>query len=125
MNNMTSNVSADAANKLKKSETVPAAAKTTLHSPQSSVSFLVDLADIHSMKENLQDLLTSFRAGKLKAFGDRNSVEQMENIRQMQVIQSTIYFRLFISTRKCSKGSFIKDVRSQGVQCGQEGGGVL
>ena len=59
--------------------------KTTLHSPQSSVSFLVDLADIHSMKQNLQDLLTSFRAGKLKAFGDRNAVEQLENIRQMQV----------------------------------------
>ena len=50
-----------------------------------NVSFLVDLADIQSMKQNLQELLTSFRTGKLKAFGNTSAIEQMENIRQMQV----------------------------------------
>ena len=55
------------------------------HSPNSNQSFLVDLADVHSMKQNLQELLVSFRAGKLKAFSDKNAIEQMENIRNMQV----------------------------------------
>ena len=86
-------------NNVKKTSAMPANPKTSLHSPQSSVSFLVDMADIHSMKENLQDLLTSFRAGKLKAFGDSNTVEQMETIRNMQVLYSLNLGRRKILTR--------------------------
>lgn len=56
-----------------------------LHTPISNRSFLVDLADVHSMKQNLQELLVSFRTGKLTAFGDKNAVERMESIRNMQV----------------------------------------
>ena len=67
--------------------------KINMHSPQSSVSFLVDIADIHSMKQNLENLMTSFRAGKLKAFGDQNAIDQMETIRHMQVFSACFFYQ--------------------------------
>nr|XP_026689877.1 coiled-coil domain-containing protein 28A-like [Ciona intestinalis] len=60
----------------------------------SNCSFLVDLADIQLMKKDLKELLASFRGGKLKAFGELNTIQQMENIRAMQGKLARLHFGL-------------------------------
>lgn len=86
------------------SNLVRAAESSNQPSPNSTCSFLVDLADIQSMKQNLQELLTSFRSNKLQSFGENDTIQQMENIRTMQVLafskMKTLY--RFIHTFCCN-----------------------
>nr|CAB3228529.1 coiled-coil domain-containing protein 28A-like [Phallusia mammillata] len=50
--------------------------------------------DMQLMKQDLQDLLFAFRSGKIKAFGDDNVIQKMENIRSKQGKLARLHFGL-------------------------------
>ncbi|CAI5770194.1 Uncharacterized protein PODLI_1B026982 [Podarcis lilfordi] len=47
-------------------------------------SFLTDVSDVQEMEKGLLSLLNDFHSGKLQAFGNECSIEQMEHVRGMQ-----------------------------------------
>nr|XP_045014850.1 coiled-coil domain-containing protein 28A [Jaculus jaculus] len=47
-------------------------------------SFLTDVSDVQEMERGLLSLLNDFHCGKLQAFGNECSIEQMEHVRGMQ-----------------------------------------
>ncbi|XP_077207630.1 coiled-coil domain-containing protein 28A isoform X2 [Paroedura picta] len=47
-------------------------------------SFLTDVSDVQEMEKGLLNLLNDFHSGKLQAFGNECSIEQMEHVRGMQ-----------------------------------------
>ncbi|ELW64178.1 Epithelial cell-transforming sequence 2 oncogene-like protein [Tupaia chinensis] len=47
-------------------------------------SFLTDVSDVQEMERGLLSLLNDFHSGKLQAFGNECSIEQMEHVRGMQ-----------------------------------------
>ncbi|XP_039767102.1 coiled-coil domain-containing protein 28A isoform X2 [Ornithorhynchus anatinus] len=47
-------------------------------------SFLTDVSDVQDMERGLLSLLNDFHSGKLQAFGNECSIEQMEHVRSMQ-----------------------------------------
>ncbi|KAK2503217.1 hypothetical protein MC885_021127, partial [Smutsia gigantea] len=47
-------------------------------------SFLTDVSDVQEMERGLLSLLNDFHSGKLQAFGNECSIEQMEHVREMQ-----------------------------------------
>ncbi|XP_026561351.1 coiled-coil domain-containing protein 28A [Pseudonaja textilis] len=47
-------------------------------------SFLTDVSDVQEMEKGLLSLLNDFHSGKLQAFGNECSIEQMEHVREMQ-----------------------------------------
>ncbi|XP_019382494.1 PREDICTED: coiled-coil domain-containing protein 28A [Gavialis gangeticus] len=47
-------------------------------------SFLTDVSDVQEMEKGLLSLLNDFHSGKLQAFGNECSIEQMEHVRSMQ-----------------------------------------
>ncbi|KAK9411623.1 coiled-coil domain-containing protein 28A [Crotalus adamanteus] len=47
-------------------------------------SFLTDVSDVQEMEKGLLGLLNDFHSGKLQAFGNECSIEQMEHVREMQ-----------------------------------------
>ncbi|TRZ24640.1 hypothetical protein HGM15179_002468 [Zosterops borbonicus] len=47
-------------------------------------SFLTDVSDVQEMERGLLSLLNDFHSGKLQAFGNECSIEQMEHVRSMQ-----------------------------------------
>ncbi|XP_067901619.1 coiled-coil domain-containing protein 28A isoform X2 [Heterodontus francisci] len=58
-------------------------------------SFLTDVSDVKEMESGLLSLLTDFHSGKLQAFGNECSIEQMEHVREMQEKLARLHFDLY------------------------------
>uniref|UniRef100_UPI00398EDE42 coiled-coil domain-containing protein 28A n=1 Tax=Pristiophorus japonicus TaxID=55135 RepID=UPI00398EDE42 len=58
-------------------------------------SFLTDVSDVKEMERGLLSLLTDFHSGKLQAFGNECSIEQMEHVREMQEKLARMHFDLY------------------------------
>ncbi|XP_055495166.1 coiled-coil domain-containing protein 28A [Leucoraja erinacea] len=58
-------------------------------------SFLTDVSDVKEMERGLLSLLTDFHSGKLQAFGNECSIEQMEHVREMQEKLARLHFDLY------------------------------
>ncbi|XP_042189237.1 coiled-coil domain-containing protein 28A [Callorhinchus milii] len=58
-------------------------------------SFLTDVSDVKEMEKGLLSLLTDFHSGKLQAFGNECSIEQMEHVREMQEKLARLHFDLY------------------------------
>ncbi|KAF6104385.1 hypothetical protein HJG60_011329 [Phyllostomus discolor] len=46
--------------------------------------FLTNVSDIQEVEKGLLSLLNDFHSGKLQAFGNEGSIEQMEHVQEMQ-----------------------------------------
>ncbi|XP_062863457.1 coiled-coil domain-containing protein 28A [Trichomycterus rosablanca] len=57
-------------------------------------SFLTDVSDVQEMEKGLLSLLNDFHSGKLQAFGDECSIDQMEHVREMQEKLASLHFDL-------------------------------
>ena len=75
--------------------------KQTVTSPTSAVqrpcqthSFHTDAAEVQQMETVLLKLLDDFNSGKLRAFGQGCSMEQMEGIRDQQESLARLHFEL-------------------------------
>ncbi|XP_072121895.1 coiled-coil domain-containing protein 28A [Mobula birostris] len=58
-------------------------------------SFLTDVSDVKEMERGLLSLLNDFHSGKLQAFGNECSIEQMEHVREMQEKLARLHFDLY------------------------------
>ncbi|MED6292534.1 Coiled-coil domain-containing protein 28A [Characodon lateralis] len=58
-------------------------------------SFLTDVSDVHDMENGLLSLLNDFHSGKLQAFGNECSIDQMEHVREMQEKLACLHFDLY------------------------------
>ncbi|XP_061533863.1 coiled-coil domain-containing protein 28A isoform X2 [Phycodurus eques] len=58
-------------------------------------SFLTDVSDVQEMENGLLSLLDDFHSGKLQAFGNECSIEQMEHVREMQEKLARLHFDLY------------------------------
>ncbi|XP_005807879.1 coiled-coil domain-containing protein 28A [Xiphophorus maculatus] len=58
-------------------------------------SFLTDVSDVQEMEKGLLSLLDDFHSGKLQAFGNECSIDQMEHIREMQEKLARLHFDLY------------------------------
>ncbi|KAM4602252.1 coiled-coil domain-containing protein 28A isoform 1-T2 [Polymixia lowei] len=58
-------------------------------------SFLTDVSDVQEMENGLLGLLNDFHSGKLQAFGNECSIDQMEQIREMQEKLARLHFDLY------------------------------
>uniref|UniRef100_A0A1A7YWG5 Coiled-coil domain containing 28A n=1 Tax=Iconisemion striatum TaxID=60296 RepID=A0A1A7YWG5_9TELE len=65
------------------------AASSTQH------SFLTDVSDVQEMENGLLSLLNDFHSGKLQAFGNECSIDQMEQVREMQEKLARLHFDLY------------------------------
>ena len=79
----------------------PATNKQTVTSPSSAVqrpcqthSFHTDAAEVQQMETVLLKLLDDFNSGKLRAFGQGCSMEQMSSIRDQQESLAKLHFDL-------------------------------
>lgn len=65
--------------------------------PSSAIqhSFLTDVSDVQEMEKGLLSLLNDFHSGKLQAFGNDCSIEQMEHIRGMQEKLARLHLELY------------------------------
>ncbi|XP_017332708.1 coiled-coil domain-containing protein 28A [Ictalurus punctatus] len=74
--------------------------KPKLHSQLSNQSasiqhtFLTDVSDVHEMEKGLLSLLNDFHSGKLQAFGNECSIDEMEHVREMQEKLARLHFDL-------------------------------
>ncbi|KAG7461067.1 hypothetical protein MATL_G00206110 [Megalops atlanticus] len=57
-------------------------------------SFLTDVSDVQEMERGLLSLLDDFHSGKLQAFGHECSIDQMEQVREMQERLARLHFDL-------------------------------
>ncbi|XP_030629903.1 coiled-coil domain-containing protein 28A isoform X2 [Chanos chanos] len=57
-------------------------------------SFLTDVSDVQEMERGLLSLLNDFHSGKLQAFGNECSIDQMERVREMQEKLARLHFDL-------------------------------
>ncbi|XP_026782368.1 coiled-coil domain-containing protein 28A [Pangasianodon hypophthalmus] len=57
-------------------------------------SFLTDVSDVQEMEKGLLSLLNDFHSGKLQAFGNECSIDQMEHVREMQEKLARLHFDL-------------------------------
>uniref|UniRef100_A0A672FWG9 Coiled-coil domain containing 28A n=1 Tax=Salarias fasciatus TaxID=181472 RepID=A0A672FWG9_SALFA len=58
-------------------------------------SFLTDVSDVQEMENGLLSLLNDFHSGKLQAFGNECSIDQMEQVREMQERLARLHFDLY------------------------------
>ncbi|KAF3688455.1 Coiled-coil domain-containing protein 28A CCRL1AP [Channa argus] len=58
-------------------------------------SFLTDVSDVQEMENGLLSLLNDFHSGKLQAFGNECSIDQMEHVREMQEKLARLQFDLY------------------------------
>ncbi|XP_058604910.1 coiled-coil domain-containing protein 28A isoform X2 [Onychostoma macrolepis] len=58
-------------------------------------SFLTDVSDVQEMEKGLLSLLNDFHSGKLQAFGNECSIDQMEHVREMQETLARLQFDLY------------------------------
>ncbi|XP_034030506.1 coiled-coil domain-containing protein 28A isoform X2 [Thalassophryne amazonica] len=58
-------------------------------------SFLTDVSDVQKMEKGLLSLLNDFHSGKLQAFGNECSIDQMEHVREMQEKLACLHFDLY------------------------------
>ncbi|TNM94122.1 hypothetical protein fugu_002298 [Takifugu bimaculatus] len=58
-------------------------------------SFLTDVSDVQEMEKGLLSLLNDFHSGKLQAFGNACSIDQMEHVREMQEKLARLHFDLY------------------------------
>lgn len=58
-------------------------------------SFLTDVSDVQEMEKGLLGLLNDFHSGKLQAFGNECSIDQMEQVREMQEKLASLHFDLY------------------------------
>lgn len=58
-------------------------------------SFLTDVSDVQEMENGLLSLLNDFHSGKLQAFGNECSINQMEQVREMQEKLARLHFDLY------------------------------
>uniref|UniRef100_A0AAY4DNZ5 Coiled-coil domain containing 28A n=1 Tax=Denticeps clupeoides TaxID=299321 RepID=A0AAY4DNZ5_9TELE len=58
-------------------------------------SFLTDVSDVQEMEKGLLSLLNDFHSGKLQAFGNECSIDQMEHVRGMQEKLARLHFDLY------------------------------
>uniref|UniRef100_A0A3B3ZE09 Uncharacterized protein n=1 Tax=Periophthalmus magnuspinnatus TaxID=409849 RepID=A0A3B3ZE09_9GOBI len=58
-------------------------------------SFLTDVSDVQEMEKGLLSLLNDFHSGKLQAFGNECSIDQMEQVREMQEKLARLHFDLY------------------------------
>lgn len=58
-------------------------------------SFLTDVSDVQEMENGLLSLLNDFHSGKLQAFGNECSIDQMEHVREMQEKLARLHFDLY------------------------------
>ncbi|KAF0045879.1 hypothetical protein F2P81_002408 [Scophthalmus maximus] len=58
-------------------------------------SFLTDVSDVQEMEKGLLSLLNDFHSGKLQAFGNECSIDQMEQVREMQEKLARLQFDLY------------------------------
>ncbi|XP_067224463.1 coiled-coil domain-containing protein 28A isoform X1 [Chanodichthys erythropterus] len=58
-------------------------------------SFLTDVSDVQEMEKGLLSLLNDFHSGKLQAFGNECSIDQMEHVREMQETLARLHFDLY------------------------------
>lgn len=58
-------------------------------------SFLTDVSDVQEMENGLLGLLNDFHSGKLQAFGNECSIDQMEHVREMQETLARLHFDLY------------------------------
>uniref|UniRef100_A0A8C1F7A6 Coiled-coil domain containing 28A n=1 Tax=Cyprinus carpio carpio TaxID=630221 RepID=A0A8C1F7A6_CYPCA len=58
-------------------------------------SFLTDVSDVQEMEKGLLSLLNDFHSGKLQAFGNECSIDQMEHVREMQETLACLHFDLY------------------------------
>ncbi|XP_035990763.1 coiled-coil domain-containing protein 28A isoform X3 [Fundulus heteroclitus] len=58
-------------------------------------SFLTDVSDVQEMENGLLSLLNDFHSGKLQAFGNECSIDQMEHVREMQEKLARMHFDLY------------------------------
>uniref|UniRef100_A0A8C4XB86 Coiled-coil domain containing 28A n=1 Tax=Erpetoichthys calabaricus TaxID=27687 RepID=A0A8C4XB86_ERPCA len=58
-------------------------------------SFLTDVSDVQEMEKGLLGLLNDFHSGKLQAFGNECSIDQMEHVREMQEKLAKLHFDLY------------------------------
>ncbi|XP_054915255.1 coiled-coil domain-containing protein 28A [Poeciliopsis prolifica] len=63
-------------------------------------SFLTDVSDVQEMEKGLLSLLNDFHSGKLQAFGNECSIDQMEQIREMQEKLAHLHFDLYAEVEK-------------------------
>uniref|UniRef100_A0A1A8FWC6 Coiled-coil domain containing 28A n=1 Tax=Nothobranchius korthausae TaxID=1143690 RepID=A0A1A8FWC6_9TELE len=63
--------------------------------PSTQHSFLTDVSDVQEMENGLLGLLNDFHSGKLQAFGNECSIDQMEHIREMQEKLARLHFDLY------------------------------
>ncbi|KAF4083768.1 hypothetical protein AMELA_G00121300 [Ameiurus melas] len=57
-------------------------------------TFLTDVSDVHEMEKGLLSLLNDFHSGKLQAFGNECSIDEMEHVREMQEKLARLHFDL-------------------------------
>ncbi|XP_075706602.1 coiled-coil domain-containing protein 28B [Rhinoderma darwinii] len=85
-------------NKIKrgvKERTWPAApCEVTTPGPSLQHSFLTDVSHVCEMEGGLLSLLNDFHSGKLQAFGQVCSFEQLERVREMQEQLARLHFSL-------------------------------
>uniref|UniRef100_H3CY35 Coiled-coil domain containing 28A n=1 Tax=Tetraodon nigroviridis TaxID=99883 RepID=H3CY35_TETNG len=76
-----------------------AGAKSTQNQVQAAPviqhSFLTDVSDVQEMERGLLSLLNDFHSGKLQAFGNACSIEEMEHVREMQEKLACLHFDLY------------------------------
>ncbi|KAL0969407.1 hypothetical protein UPYG_G00227030 [Umbra pygmaea] len=58
-------------------------------------SFLTDVSDVQEMEKGLLNLLNDFHNGKLRAFGNECSIDEMEHVREMQEKLARLHFDLY------------------------------
>ncbi|KAA0711297.1 Epithelial cell-transforming sequence 2 oncogene-like [Triplophysa tibetana] len=58
-------------------------------------TFLTDVSDVQDMEKGLLSLLNDFHSGKLQAFGNECSIDQMEHVREMQETLARLHFDLY------------------------------
>lgn len=66
----------------------------TNQAASSQHSFLTDVSDVQKMEKGLLSLLNDFHSGKLQAFGNECSIDQMEHVREMQEKLARLHFDL-------------------------------
>ena len=59
-------------------------------------TFLTDVAHVRQMEEGLLKLLSDFHSGQLQAFGNEQTFEKLDNIREQQERLARLHFELDI-----------------------------
>ncbi|XP_041106407.1 coiled-coil domain-containing protein 28A-like [Polyodon spathula] len=77
-----------------KTQSQGAARKNTQSAPIQH-SFLTDVSDVQEMEKGLLSLLNDFHSGKLQAFGNECSIDQMEHVQEMQEKLARLNFDLY------------------------------